>query len=187
MQAMEEFQISNILELKNRIGKMEKQLSLLSGAPARRYPTITVDASPGERGGTEEVEVRDGREDVEAARNRKPAQLCSNPKLLRTLWDEYIQGIGGNKPAKDFTREERGRVKSEFSQRKPFWECMSRLIAAGYTAGCAIQKIENTYVGNLTFQLKCISKDEKKGGHNNLIPNPRFKPKRRGRNSSFDQ
>ena len=33
------------------------------------------------------------------------AQLCGNPKLLRIPRDECIQEIGGNKPAKDFTRE----------------------------------------------------------------------------------
>ena len=58
MQAMEEFWVSNILELKNCIGKMEKQLTRLTGAPARRCATtITAAASPGQRGQTEEVKV----------------------------------------------------------------------------------------------------------------------------------
>ena len=30
-------------------------------------------------------------------------------------------------------------------------------------------------IGNLTFQLKFINKDEKKGGHDSLMSNPRFR------------
>ena len=107
MQAMEEIQVCNILELKNWISKMEMQLNCLTGAPAQRSATtITVAASPGQRGQMEEVEACGGREDVEAAWSQQPAQLRSNPKLFQTPWDEHIQGIGGNKPTKEFTREE---------------------------------------------------------------------------------
>ena len=66
LQAMEEFQISNILDVRNWIGKMGKQPSHPAGSPARGCATtIMVDA----RSGAEEVEVQDGKEDVEAAQN----------------------------------------------------------------------------------------------------------------------
>ena len=39
------------------------------------------------------------------------AVLVQSPRTLHQLWDEYIKGIGNNKPAKDFTRLERGRHK----------------------------------------------------------------------------
>ena len=107
MQAMGEFQACNILGLENWISKMEKQLTCLAGAPAQRCATtIPVATSPGQRGQMEEVEACGGREDVEAAWSQQPAQLCSNPKLFQTPWDEHIQGIGGNKTTKEFTREE---------------------------------------------------------------------------------
>ena len=79
-------------------------------------------------------------------------------------------------------------MKNKCNQRKPFRDCMLGLAAAGNSAGCAIQKIKNRHVSNFTFQLKCINMDEKKGGHDNLMPNPRFKQKwTRGRNSSVGQ
>ena len=110
MQAMEESQVCNALELRSQTGKVGGQLACLAGAPAQRWATtITVTASPGQSGWTEEVEVQDGREDVEAAQNWRPPLLCSSLGRLRTLWDERTQGIGGNKPAKEFTREEQGR------------------------------------------------------------------------------
>lgn len=40
-----------------------------------------------------------------------PATLSRNPKTLHTLWLEYEFGLGNRKAAKDFTREERGKVK----------------------------------------------------------------------------
>ena len=94
-----------------------------------------------------------------------------------------MNGAGGNKPAKDFTGEERGRVKSKFCQRKPFWECMKRMLAGGFTAASAISRISNIYHGSITFQLRCIAADEKRGGHNLLLHNAQFEPKRQGRNS----
>ena len=165
-----------------KLARWKSNWLVLLGLPLEGVPP------PSQWSGTEEFEVWDGREDVEAALNRQPVQLCGNPKLLRTLWDECIRGIGRNKPAKDFTREEQGQVKSKHSQRKPFWDCVLRLVATACSAGCAIQKIENTRVGkNLTFQLKCMNDNENRDGHNCLMPNSRFKQKRRGRNSGPNQ
>jgi hypothetical protein len=37
------------------------------------------------------------------------AEVLKIPKTLHDLWNEYHFGIGGLKPAKDFTSAERGR------------------------------------------------------------------------------
>jgi hypothetical protein len=42
------------------------------------------------------------------------------PKNLLMLWQEYIHGLPGNKPAKDFTSAERGAVKYAYSRKKSF-------------------------------------------------------------------
>jgi hypothetical protein len=50
------------------------------------------------------------------------AELSKTPKTLNGLWTEYHYGIGGLKPAKDFTPSERGRCKKTYSQRKAVWD-----------------------------------------------------------------
>ena len=63
----------------------------------------------------------------------EPAVLGRCPKTLFVLWDEYINGIGGSKPAKEFTRRERGLKQNKFKycNRLIVWKCMERLIIRG--------------------------------------------------------
>jgi hypothetical protein len=63
------------------------------------------------------------------------------PKTLFVLWQEFEVGIGGRKPARLFTRVERGRVKCLYCRRKVLWEAVARLVRAGYTAHVAIDRI----------------------------------------------
>ncbi|KAA8497596.1 hypothetical protein FVE85_5181 [Porphyridium purpureum] len=44
----------------------------------------------------------------------RPAALAKNPRTIHDLWNEYMFGLVGNKPAKDFTAPERGRVKFKY-------------------------------------------------------------------------
>ena len=48
--------------------------------------------------------------------------LCKWPKTLFVLWQDYQFGVGGRKAAKLFTAAERGKVKFNYSLRKPFWD-----------------------------------------------------------------
>ena len=73
------------------------------------------------------------------------AILCKCPRDLYTLWDEYEKGISGNKPARDFTPKERGRCKSNYSRRLPFWQLVNKLVARGHTSERAIDKIMQVY------------------------------------------
>mmetsp|Transcript_28591 Transcript_28591/g.60599 ORF Transcript_28591/g.60599 Transcript_28591/m.60599 type:complete len:453 (+) Transcript_28591:105-1463(+) len=73
------------------------------------------------------------------------ANLSKMPKDLRTLWREYQFGLDGNKPAKDFTPQERGHVKCIYCRRKVFWDAVQMLIAKGFTWETAVDRILTVY------------------------------------------
>ena len=54
--------------------------------------------------------------------NRVRALLVSRPKTCHDLWQEYMFGGPGRKPAKEFTPAERGRVKHVYSLRNPLYK-----------------------------------------------------------------
>ena len=91
--------------------------------------------------------------DANQGQDRRPAVLMNNQKFLHVLRDEWTNGLNGSLPASDFTAEQRGRCKSKHSQRKVFWDCMLRLIQAGYTVQSLLHKINQVYPGTLTQQL----------------------------------
>lgn len=105
----------------------------------------------------------------------KPATLSDRPKLLSQLWNEWIKGIDGRLPAKEFTAQQRGeqKIKHLFCHRKPFWLCVERLIDNGFTSAEAVSKIDDLYKGSVTNKLKELKKHEKKGGHYQLCPRGR--------------
>ena len=182
----EKFQASHICDLKQRIKKPERASVALSLKPGHQLISLNAVTVRARGGGTKEVKVQEGdheEEEQQAVGDRRPAQLCNNPKLSRVLWDECVNGAGGNKPAKDFTSAERGRVKSKCCQRRPFWECMKRMLAGGFTAASAVWHIADVCTGSIAFQLRCVAADKKRGGHNLLLHNPQFEPKRQGCNS----
>ena len=99
------------------------------------------------------------------------ATLSKNPKTLYVLWQEYQFGVGGRKAAKLFTAEERGKVKYNYSLRKPFWDLMDLMIREGYTFNTAIDKIYSVYntTTSVTQVLRAIREDKKRGFHSNLL------------------
>jgi hypothetical protein len=159
-------------EMSRRLRLIEQHLRTMAYEPARRIRNPAVVAT---RRGTE---VREG--DTRQGQDTRPSTLCRNPKVLSVLWDEWVNGIGGSLPAKDFTPEQRGKCKAIYSQRKVFWDCMERQIDAGSTAASAIAKIEKLYPGPVSVKLKALRTDERRGGHNRLNPFP-VDPNRRGR------
>jgi len=105
--------------------------------------------------------------------NRVPllrAEL-GNPRTLHDLWTEWTHGIGGLKPAKDFTREERGRdrTKCKYCRRKVFWMMVQKHVLAGISANMAIQRIYQCYgeSNSVTTILRAMIKD-KPDGHPSL-------------------
>jgi hypothetical protein len=54
--------------------------------------------------------------------NRSIVKLCSCPKSLFDLWQEYTVGIGGGKPAKEYTKRERSQ-QNKLLQEEEFLGC----------------------------------------------------------------
>lgn len=98
------------------------------------------------------------------------ASLMAKPNSLYELWQEYQFGVGGRKPAKDFSSKERGRCKSTYCRRKYFWDLVEKHIACGYTHITAIDRILGVYTTSLsvTETLKRIRQDIQNGGHPGL-------------------
>ena len=157
--------------LKTEIKRLKAHLQALTSAPARRRVT-----------GTTMVAQEDQRRiicDHTQVGDSSPATLYPRPRFLTQLWDEWMIGLEGRKPARKFTAYERGQVKAKYCQRKPFWLLMERLIKGRrYTATAALNKIAQVYHGNITTILKRIRVDENKGGHHLLHP---FRVERRHR------
>lgn len=105
------------------------------------------------------------------AQHSKNATLAPNLRNLFVLWNEYEFGIAGRKPAKEFTRAERGgRIKHTYSKRKVVWDKIAELVRVGYTSHVAIDMIYHTYgnntsLSNIIHRMLC---DRKTGGHPNL-------------------
>ena len=100
------------------------------------------------------------------------AELSKGPGTLHELWTEWTHGIGTLKPAKDFTREERGRSKYAYSRRRVFWDMVSLHVLADISSDLTIARIYGAYGRKLpvTEILKRMTKDKKLPGgcHPNL-------------------
>ena len=98
------------------------------------------------------------------------ATLSPHPKDLFQLWHEYEFGIGGRKPAKQFTVSERARVKFKYCRQKIVWDVIDRLVRSGYTSHVAIDDIYALY-GHLTVSAITVKlrDDNKNGGHPQLF------------------
>ena len=88
-----------------------------------------------------------------------------NPRTLHQLWEEFEHGVGNNKPAKYFTRAERGRYKFKYSRRKIIWDLIAARIRATDTAGMAIDKIYAAYgpSSSVTTIINNYGNDKKNG------------------------
>ena len=96
------------------------------------------------------------------------ATLSKQPKCLYSLWDEYVFGIGGRKPAKDFTPSERGSCKFKYSRRKVVWGLILQLVDSGLSAQVAIDRIYAAYgqQKTVTQLIESIRRDKK----NDVLP-----------------
>jgi hypothetical protein len=96
------------------------------------------------------------------------------PKTLLMLWHEYMHGLPGNKPAKDFTTAERGTVKFAYSRRKVFWDVMRDLINAGHTELSAVDLVYQTYGRNSSNTTICkLMVDDRRRFNGRSHPNLR--------------
>ena len=77
------------------------------------------------------------------------ATLSPMPRTLHELWNEWEYGIGGRKPAKNFTRQERGNraggIKQKYYRRNKFWKWMCYKIRSGRSVDACIHLVRQTY------------------------------------------
>jgi hypothetical protein len=106
----------------------------------------------------------------EETRNGVVAELSKLPKTLHALWDEYDVGSPGKKPAKEFTKAERGKTKHKFYLRKFLWDQVSEMVRSGMDSKDACDKIYTVYGKreSVTKILRALQRDKKTGGHPNL-------------------
>ena len=115
-------------------------------------------------------------EDVDAAAaGHAPgsATLFPRPRTLQELWTEWMVGIGGRKPAKDFTTQERNHrlVKQKYYRRKVVWDKIRQLIDAGSNEQDAMYRIRQCYGFRMsvTQVINFMLHDRRtRGGHPNL-------------------
>jgi hypothetical protein len=95
------------------------------------------------------------------------ALLTPNPRTLHVLWEEWIRGVGGNKPAREFTRVERGRAKYKYSRRKNVWTVISKMVNAGLSAHEAIERLHQVYGAGAspTRIINCLIRDKRNLPH----------------------
>lgn len=91
------------------------------------------------------------------------AALSPTPRDLFELWNEFTIGIGGRKPASQFTAVERGQNKHRFTRRKVVWETIDRMVRRGFTANVAIDRIYAHYGRELSVTriLNAMLKDRR--------------------------
>ena len=100
--------------------------------------------------------------------NTQSATLSAHPRTLYELWDEYVVGIGGRKPAREFTAKDRGRLKYKYYRRKKLWDLVCELTRGGLTHHVAIDRVYQVYGrrNSVTNIIAAIKRD----GKNNFIP-----------------
>ena len=126
-------------------------LRLLQGAAHRQR-----------RGGAPQSPSRRLQVDDNCAPN---ALLMPNSKILHQLWEEYTPGIGNNKPAKFFTRAERGRYKFKYLRQKIMWDLITVHVCSEITASMAIDRIYNAYGHSSSITTIIIRyRNDKKNG-----------------------
>ena len=106
----------------------------------------------------------EGQQNSSQDQHARVATLSKGPRDLYVLWQEYEFGIEGRKPAKLFTRRERGRQKSKYCRWKAFWDLGSRLISKGHSSDAAIYKIYSIYGRSLSVTAILQRFGREKGG-----------------------
>ena len=88
--------------------------------------------------------------------------LSTTPRTIYELWNEWTVGIGGRKPARNFSSQERSRVKHKYAKRKLVWDTVKRLVNRGLSVHVVIDEIYAAYGRNnsLTKIITLIQRDK---------------------------
>jgi hypothetical protein len=133
---------------------LNRNIQRLAMAPARIIAAGQNAAAPAGGQGVNAVAVVGG------------GTLSPLPRTLYDLWVEYQTGIGGRKPACEFTAQERGADKYRFYRRKHVWDIVINLVNAGVQARVAVDRIYSHYGANksVTKIISDIMRDKRNGG-----------------------
>jgi len=102
------------------------------------------------------------------------AMLLPLPRTIHALWHEYEFGIGGRKPAGEFTPTERGgKNKHSYYCRRVVWDVVDTFVCKGWSANAVCDRIYETYGRNqsVTYIINRMLQDHKTGRHPNLRVN----------------
>ena len=94
------------------------------------------------------------------------ASLSPTPRTLYTLWEEYMVGIGGRKPAREFTMHERGGAnKFKYCRRKVVWDLIESMMRSGLSSNVCIDRIYTAYGENrsVTEIINLVRRDKNEG------------------------
>lgn len=109
------------------------------------------------------------------------AKLEKNLKNLHEFWEEYMFGIGENKAAKDFTKDERnGQGKpaaNKYSRRLKIWRLQAYLTRVGYTIEAANQRIIDVYGHDKPTPIIFMIMNEQKNPAYQFVGSQRFNPR----------
>ena len=126
----------------------------------RQHPAVVVDDTTGPDGNIVPVDTT--------------AQLVDHPKTLSILWKEWMFGIRRNKPAVNFTPQERNndQNKNKYLKRKPFWLLLGRMVNANIHADAACERVFEVYTlvagaTNISAILEAVRKDKQDDVHRN--------------------
>ena len=94
------------------------------------------------------------------------------PRNLYDLWTEYTVGLGGRKPASQFSHCERGKSKHKFFYCNVVWKMVKHLVDLGITSDMAMDQMYAVYGAqtSVTKIINAIIDDKKRGRLNpNLV------------------
>jgi Transcriptional activator of glycolytic enzymes len=102
-----------------------------------------------------------------------PATLSPSPASIHDLWAEWTRGIGGQKPASQFTtRDKEAAGRCTFSRRNNVWRIIKRLVDAGINADVACNCFYQAYgqTKGVSAIIQCVLDDRTlgRGVHPNL-------------------
>jgi hypothetical protein len=133
-------------QLENRVNTVNRNIQHIALQPVqRRAPIQPALAVPEVEQANNKNNARIGEEGIDPL-----ATLSPRPNTLAVLWLEYECGIGGRKPAKDFTTAERGRCTKTYYRRNLVWRKIDHLVRAGHSYEVASHMLQMQYGANLS-------------------------------------
>lgn len=138
--------------IKNELSRMKTTIRRFANRPAQSIGGIGGYFAPRRQGQQGQQENNDDNSNpsndiIDDNFNIIPftSTLCTKPRDLFQLWEEYEFGVGGRKAAKRFSTRERGRVKYKYHRRKVVWDKIKELIRRGHSHHTAIDEIYRIY------------------------------------------